>query len=270
MHHQNRSGGAEFDRKVAVGHGVKRVLGNGFKAEKLSGVFAVDRIGRTGKRGSAERAAVDAVTEVKHAFAVTFEHFDISEHMVTEGHGLSNLHVGEARHDDGGTGLGLVHQHFLEVLNAAHDFIHFAAEIETDVRRHLVVAGTTGMQTLASVADQGRQTSFDIEMNVFKFELPLKSARLNFFTNLGHTAANVREVLFGDNADLSQHGRMSQRAVDVRHSHTLVEIHAGRVAKHESVHRLREATGPGLLLGVQRVVGVIDFLSHCFSLKKDG
>ena len=266
MHHQNGGGRTEFDGEVAVRNGVERILGNSFEAEQACGVLAVDRIGRAGQSGGTKRAAVDATTKVKHALTITLKHFDISQHVVTEGHGLGDLHVGEARHDEAGVLLGLMHHDFLKVFEAGDDHVDFAAQIQTDVGGHLVVAGATGVQTLAGVADESRQTSLNIEMHVFELKLPFEGAGGDFLTDLSHAATDVGEVLFGDHANLGEHGRMSQRAVDVSHGHALVKVDAGRIAKHKSVHGFREAAGPGLLLGMQRIVGVVVFLRHCLSL----
>ena len=106
-------------------------------------------------------------------------------------------------------------------------------------------------------------------MHVFELKLPFEGAGGDFLTDLSHAATDVGEVLFGDHANLGEHGRMSQRAVDVGHGHALVKVNAGRIAKHKSVHGFREAAGPGLLLGMHRIIGVVVFLRHCLSLFSD-
>ena len=73
---------------------------------------------------------------------------------MAEGHGLGNLHVREARHDDVVVLLGLRNEHFLEVFDAIDDFIDFAAKVEADVGGNLVVAGAPGVKALAGVADE--------------------------------------------------------------------------------------------------------------------
>ena len=55
---------------------------------------------------------------------------------------------------------------------------------------------------------------------------------------------------------------MGERTLNVSQSHALVKIHAGGVAENEGVDGFREAAGPGLLLGVQRVVRKIFFKAH--------
>ena len=262
VHHDERGGRAEFNGKVAVGNAVERVLGNGFEAEEFGREFAVDRVGRTGKRGRAEGAAVDAVTQVKETFAVAFEHFDVGEHVVAERHGLGDLHVREARHDHVGTGLGLVNKHVLEVFDAMNDFVDFGAQIETDVGRHLVVAGAARVEALAGVADKSSEARFDIEMHVFELKLPLERARQNFRADLVHAAADVFEILGGNHADLLEHRRVRDGAFNVRERHALVEVDTRRVAENEGIDRFGETARPRLLLGVQRVVGVVVFVAH--------
>ena len=118
------------------------------------------------------------------------------------------------------------------------------------------------VQALAGVADQGGKARFDVEMHVFEFELPLKDALFNFFLDLRHAAADVFEILFGNHADLLEHRGVGERTQNVGQGHALVKIHAGGIAENEGVDRFREAAGPGLLLGVQRIVREIFFKAH--------
>ena len=269
MHHDERRGGAEFDREVAVGDGVERILADGLEPEKRRGHFAVDRVGRAGQGRGAQGAAVHAGAQIEQAFAVALEHFDVGEHVVPERDGLRHLHVGEARHDDVGVLLRLGDQDLLEVFDAADDFVRFGTQIEADVGRHLVVAGAPRVESLPGVADQRGEARLDVEVDVFEFELPLKGARGDFFADLGHPAADVFEILRADDADLFEHRRVREGTFDVGQRHALVEVHARRVAEHEGVHGFGESAGPRLLLGVQRVVGMVFLVVHWRSRWKD-
>ncbi len=266
MHHDDRSGRAELDGEIAIRDGVERILRNGFKAEQLSGVFAIDRVGRAGKCSGAERARIDAAAQIEEALAVTLEHFRVGEHVVAERYGLGNLHVGKARHDRVPVLAGLRNEHFLQVLDAIDDFVDFAAQVEANVSCNLVVARTARMQALAGVADKRGETRFNVEMHVFEFKLPLERAGKDFFANLRHAAADVLQVLFGDHADLGQHGSVSERTFDVDERHALVEVNARGIAKNESIDGFGEAARPGLFLGMQGVVGVVLRLAHCAPL----
>ena len=262
MHHDEGGGSTEFDGEVAIGNAVERILGDRLEAQEFRGVFAVDRVGRAGERGGSEGRRVDAVTEVKETRTVALEHLDVGEHVVAEGHGLGNLHVREARHDDAVVLLGLRNEHFLEVFDALDDFIDFAAEVEADVGGNLVVAGASGVKALAGVADEGGKTGFNVEMNVLELELPLELAGLNLFADLSHAALDVFEVFCGNHADLFEHGCVSNGTININERHALVEVNARGVAKNKSVNRFREAAGPGLLFGMQGIVGIVLSLAH--------
>jgi hypothetical protein len=93
VHHQQRAGGGEFDGEVAVGYGIQRVLADAFEAELFGDVFAVDRVGRAGQRGGAERQAGNALAAIDEALGIAAEHFEVGQHVVAEGDRLGDLCV---------------------------------------------------------------------------------------------------------------------------------------------------------------------------------
>lgn len=262
VHHDDRRGRAEFDREVAVRYGVERILHGAGEAEKLRRHFAVDRIGGAGERRRAQRRDVEARAEILHAAAVALEHFDVGEKVMAERDGLRDLHVREARHDRVAELVSLRREHFLEVLEAADDFVDLGAEIETDVGRHLIVARATRVKPLAGVADQGREAGLDVEVHVLKLKLPGESAFRDFLLDLRHPVFDRLQVVLGDDARLREHGGVRERSFDVDHRQALVEVEARRVAKHEGVDRFGETAGPGLLFGVKGIVGKIVLRAH--------
>ena len=257
MNHDEAGRGEEFHAVVAVRNRVKRILHDAFEPEKLSRVLTVDRIGGAGESGGAKRRTVHAVPKVKHAFVVALEHFDVGEHVVTEGDRLRDLHVGEARHHRVGLLLRHAHEHLLQFIQLRDDAVDFVPEVETEVSRDLVVTGASGVETLAGVADQGRQTGFDIEMHVFEGELPLELASGNFLTDLLHAAADIGEILFGNHTGLFQHGSVGERTIDIGFRHPFIEIHRSGISQHEVCDRFGEAARPGLVFRVQRIRRVV-------------
>jgi hypothetical protein len=72
--------------------------------------FAVDRVGRAGQCGGAERQAVGALAAVDEALGIAAEHFEVGQHVVAEGDRLRDLHVGETGHRGGGFFFGQINQ----------------------------------------------------------------------------------------------------------------------------------------------------------------
>ena len=102
VHRGDRRRRQEFQREVAVGHGVERVGRRPVEAERLGGHVAVDRKRGAGERGGAERAFVQPLARVGKAAAVARRHLDIGQQMMAEGHRLRRLQMGEARHHRAG------------------------------------------------------------------------------------------------------------------------------------------------------------------------
>ena len=250
MHHQQRAGGGEFDGEVAVGNGIQRVFADAVEAELFGDEFAVDRVGRAGQRGGAERQAVGALAGIGEALGIAAEHFEIGQHVVAEGHRLGDLQVREAGHRRRRFLLGQIDQRRAEGLDQHEDVVDRIAQVEADVGGHLVVARAAGVQALAGIADERGQALFDIEVHVFEVERPCELARLDFLGDDGHAALDVGQVGGGDDALLRQHPGVRQRAADILAPHALVEVDRSGVAFDEIGNRLGESSGPSVLCGV--------------------
>ena len=104
------------------------------------------------------------------------------------------------------------------------------------------------MQTFTGIAHQLSQSGFNVEMDVFEFELPFKFAGLDFFNNLLHAAFDIGQVLIVQNTALIHHRGVGDRAGDVGQSHTLVKIDACRVTENKIGNGFGKATRPGFFL----------------------
>ena len=138
------------------------------ETQRLRRHVAVDRKTGAGKGGRADRAFIHVLDGVANARTIAAEHFDIGHAVMTEGHWLGCLQMGEARHDRVGMFLGAIKeggdqacQHFLAFLQF---FLHPEAKIE----RHLVVARAGRVQTSGGRADQIAKPRLDVHVDVFK------------------------------------------------------------------------------------------------------
>ena len=179
VRHQQCGSRTELDREIAIADRIERVFRDRFEAEFLRHPSAIDRISRARERSSAKRQAIDALACIEQAIAVALEHLRVSEQVMTERHGLRDLHVREARHHRRSVSIGQLDQRMLQPIDAAYDLIDFATQPQPSVGRDLVVARAAGVQTLAGFADQLRQTPLDVQMNVFEFDAPFELIALD-------------------------------------------------------------------------------------------
>ena len=98
MQRRHRAGRQEFQREVAVGHGIHGISRRPVEAERGGGHLPVDGKRRAGERRRAQRRFVQAAPGVGEAPPVAAQHLDIGEHVVAEGDRLAVLQMGEARH----------------------------------------------------------------------------------------------------------------------------------------------------------------------------
>src|ERR1043166_4764052 len=100
MDEEDRRGGDEFERKIAVADAVDAVFRNAREAEQPGNIAAIDRQRRARERAGAEREDVDALQAIAHALGVALEHLGVREQMVREEHRLRALEMRVAGHDD--------------------------------------------------------------------------------------------------------------------------------------------------------------------------
>ena len=166
--------------------------------------------------------------------------------MVAEADRLRDLQMREAGHD----GVGVLRGHFdqreLQSFEQFADGVDLVTQPQAHIGSDLVVAAAPGVQTLARVAHQLSQPRFDVQVNVFEFQLPFEATGFNVLRDLRHAALNVGQVLRADDVLCVQHVRVRQTALYVGPPQTLVEEDAGGVALHQLAHGFGEQGGPSL------------------------
>ena len=248
MNHHQAGCGGEFDGKIAIRHGIERILADLLKAQQLGGGFAADGISGAGQRGGAQRHAVDAAAAIGHALVVAAEHFHISEHVVAEAHRLGHLQVGEAGHHHFGVLLGQIEQGSLKALQQRLNFGDFIAQPQADICGHLIVAAAAGVQAFASIADFIGEAPLDIHVHVFQIQQPRHFADFDFCYNFGHALLDGGQIFCAQHTGLLQHLRMRQRALYVPFGQTFVEINRAGVFFHQLGNRLVEAARPCFII----------------------
>ena len=161
-------------------------------------------------------------------------------------HRLRDLQVRVAGQDGLGVRLGGLQQRALHARQQGRQLVDLAAQPEPHVGRHLVVARAAGVQPLAGIAHQLRQSRLDVQVHVFELQLPLEAPGFDVGRNRSHAALDRGMIGGGDHALRGQHLGMRQAAGDVGGGQAAVEADAGGVALHQLAHRLGEQRRPGL------------------------
>ena len=94
------------------------------------------------------------------------------------------------------------------------------------------------MQALACIANELGKAGFDVEVYVFEFEFPLKSAAFDFLPDLCKALRYGLPVFGTDDALLLQHVGVCERALYVGLPEAFIEKYTGGVALHEFAHGL--------------------------------
>ena len=220
MHGQQRGGGAKFDGKIAVAHGVHGILrelrlaADIHKSEQLGDERAIQRQRGTGNRAAAERADVHARVAVPKPLAIAFEHLDVGEQMVREINGLRALQMRVAGNEHAGIFFAERDERALQIGDFAEQQSNFIAQPEAHVERDLVVAGAGGVEFGAGGNAPG-QLRLDVHVDVFEFGLPFEFAGGDFRADGVESANDGDAFLFGQHADFVEHVRVGHRAEDV-------------------------------------------------------
>jgi hypothetical protein len=96
---RDRGGGQALQREVAVRHRVQRIRHRPVEAQVRGRRMAIDGEGRSGQGRGAQRVLVHPLARIGEAAGVAPEHLDIGHQMMTEGHRLGGLQMGEAGHE---------------------------------------------------------------------------------------------------------------------------------------------------------------------------
>lgn len=167
MHGEDREVRNELDCEVAVGDGVHAVAGDPAETEFLADPLAVDRQCAAGDRAGAERHDVDPFAAAGEPFRVAVEHLDIGEQMVREKHRLRVLQVREAGHDRARMGVGLRDQRPLKMAELRDQGVDFAAQVEPDIERDLVVAAAGRSERARPLRRAFNERALDVHVDVF-------------------------------------------------------------------------------------------------------
>ena len=227
----------QVEQEITVGNRIERVGNHTRKAKFGSRHLTIERIARTGKRGSTQRAVVGGIKGGLQACKVAREHPGIRQQMMRQQHGLSMLHVRVARQNHLVVLLGRIHQHMAQLKIGLHELLGQCLDAQARVGRNLVVARTPGMQALTGLSDAARQLALDGHMNVLVVDIEGEVAGIDILFDSGQALGNRLLVLGTDDALGGQHLGMCLRASDI----LLIEMFVDRQRRAKLLRDLGHA-----------------------------
>ena len=227
----------QIEQEITVGNRIERVGNHTRKAKFGSRHLTIERIARTGKRGSTQRAVVGGIKGGLQACKVAREHPGIRQQMMRQQHGLSVLHVRVARQNHLVVLLGRIHQHMAQLKIGLHELPGQRLDAQARIGRHLVVARTPGMQALTGLADAARQLALDRHMNVLIVDIEGEVAGIDILFDSGQALGNRLLILGTDDALGRQHLGMRLRAGDI----LLIEMFVDRQRRAKLLRDLGHA-----------------------------
>ena len=162
---------------------------------------------------------------------------------------LCGLQVGEAGHQRIQVRFGLVQQGIDQQVKVGCDFDNFVTQVEPDIKRHLIVARTSGVQALARLADGGRETRFDIHVDVFQADGKIELARLYLAKNCTQPVDNLFNIVKRDDPLFAQHAGMGDGTANILRIEALVELNRCGELLDEGIGGLGKTTAPEFIFG---------------------
>ena len=159
----------KLEGEIPVRDGVERIRHGPVEAESGGRHLPVDGKGGAGQRRRPEGAFVHPHAGIGEAAPVAPEHLDIGQHVMTPGHRLCDLEVGEARHQRGPPpprpGRESARWSASTPASAAS---HCPRTHMRKIGRDLIVARPRGMKPSRGFADEVLQARLDVHVDVLE------------------------------------------------------------------------------------------------------
>ena len=146
MDHRDAAGRQQFEREVAVGHGIERICGGRGEAEVPRQPRPINGETAAGQRPRPERRDIRPFEGILDATAVAVQHLHVGQEMVGEEDRLGPLGVRIARHHRVEVLLGPGDQCGLDARHGFEERGAGALDVEPEVNCDLVIAATAGVQ----------------------------------------------------------------------------------------------------------------------------
>ena len=212
-----------IEREITVGHGIETITGRLREAEGACRHVAIDIEPRSGQCCRAERTFIHPYQGIGKARAITDQHFEIGEQMMSQGHRLRRLQMRESGHDAIGMLFGSADQRGKQGIDTRNGALHGAAHPHAEIGRHLIVAAAGRVQAPGSGADDLGQAGFGGHVDVLEVPILGYAVAFIFGRDLLQAFIDRLRVSLAHNALLGQHGHMRPASRDILAPERLVE-----------------------------------------------
>lgn len=236
MHHADGRRRLEIQQEIAIGDRVHAVCRDLRETELLSHVLPVDGVRHARKRTAPERQHVGSLVCLAKALAIAVEHLEVSEHVVSEEHGLRALQMCIPRHHNVEVGFGDCYQRGLQALDGLDDLCRQVLGVEPHVHRDLVVSRPRRMQPARRVADLLEQAPLDVHVDIFELRPPGERALLDLNLNGAEAFDDGVCLIVRDDTLPGQHSGMGDGAGDVLPVQAPVVVDGYRISCRGLVH----------------------------------
>ena len=223
MHHADGYRAREFNAEITVGNAVKRIHHRRGHSEEFCGAVAVYVVGSSGKRAAAERGNIHAAQGVVKSLDIAEKHLSVRHHVMTECDGLGALEMRITRHDGFGVFVCDIAEDLYQRNYQSAEFLYCVAQVQPDIKSHLVVPGTGSVQALAYVAKALREFRFDEHVDIFCSHVELQLAAFDICEDLFQTTDKLQAVVHADYALFAEHCGMRDAALDILFVHSSVK-----------------------------------------------
>ena len=202
------------------------------------------RISRPCQSAGTQRRDICHFIAAGEPFKISLQHGTVSHHMMGEKHGLRSLHMGIAGQDDILVFFRYTYQRFFGDNQLLRQLRDMPAHIHMEICSALVIPASCRVEPCSRITDIIGQTLFHIHMDIFQFHRKCKPAFVYFFFYFQKAPGNLFQILFGNDAMVRQHGRMSQRSGNIFFIHTAVVGNRSVEIKRASFLRLLKTAAP--------------------------
>ena len=143
--------------------------------------------------------------------------------------------MGVARHRRFQMLLGNRKQRLEEFQELRLDRQHLVAQIHAHIHSDLVVAAAAGVELFADVADLFREQDFHVHVDVFVGWVEVHLASFDLLENLAKTCHQRGCFFLRDDADIAEHRRVGDGALNVPIIQFLVKADGGMKILHQLV-----------------------------------
>ena len=179
VNHQHGGGVEKIAGKIPVAHSIERIRGQRAEAQILLQLLPVDAKLVTDTGSRAQRAGVGLLRGPEEPAPVALEHLYIGQQVMGKEHRLGALQVSVGGNNDILARLSALDDRLHQCPDGIGCFFSRPLHIETEVRRHLVIAAPAGMQLRPRLPDELAQPGLDVHVDVLKLFAEGEASRLD-------------------------------------------------------------------------------------------